>query len=86
MTPRDLGNIHTTGYSCKDTQTIRVFLSVNEEASQSLLPSSVLLLPGNTAQPENTYSCIFKVSGQVSESQKGISINGNYSYHQHSFP
>ena len=40
------------------------------EASWSLLPSLVSLLSGGTVQPENTYSCILKVTGQVWESQK----------------
>ena len=37
-------------------------------------------------QPENIYSRILKVTGQVWESQKKISINSNHSYHQHSSP
>ena len=56
------------------TKTTPVFLSADGEASWSLFPSSVSLLSGGTVQPENTYSCILKVSGQVWESQKRISI------------
>ena len=52
------------------TKTTPVFLPADGEASWSLLPSSVSLLLGGTVQPENTYSCILKVTGQVWESQK----------------
>ena len=51
------------------TKTTPVFLHADGEASWSLLPSSVF-----TVQPENTYYCILKVTGQVWESQKRISI------------
>ena len=51
-------------------KTTLVFLPVDGEASLLLLPSSVSLLPGNTVQPENIYSCILKVTGQLLESQK----------------
>ena len=54
-------------------KTTLVFLPTDAEASWSLLPSSVSLLSGSTVQPENTYSCIHKVTGQVQESQKRIS-------------
>ena len=56
------------------TKTTPVFLPADGEASWLLLPSSVSLLSGGTGQPENTYSCILKVTGQVRESQKRISI------------
>ena len=56
------------------TKTTPVFLPADGEASWLLLPSSVSLLSGSTVQPENTYSCILKVTGQVWESQKRISI------------
>ena len=56
------------------TKTTPVFLPADGEASWLLLPSSVSLLSGGTVQPENTYSCILKVTGQVWESQKRISI------------
>ena len=52
------------------TKTTPVFLLVDGGASWSLLPSLVSLLPGSTVQPENTYSSILKVTGQVWESQK----------------
>ena len=68
------------------TKTTPVFLPADGEASWSLLPSSVSLLSGGTVQPENTYSCILKVTDQVWESQKRISINTNHSYHQRSYP
>ena len=54
------------------TKTTPVFLPADGEASSTLLPSSVSLLLGSTVQPENTYSCILKVTGQVRESQKSI--------------
>ena len=47
------------------TKIISVFLAADGEASCWLLPSSVSLLSGGTVQPENTYSCIVKVAGQV---------------------
>ena len=47
------------------TKTITVFLPADGEASWSLPPSSVSLLSGDTVQPENTYSSILKVTGQV---------------------
>ena len=47
------------------TKTTLVFLPADGEASWSLLPSSVSLLSGGTVQPENTYSRIVKVTGQV---------------------
>ena len=56
------------------TKTTPVFLPADGEASWPLLPSSVSLLSRGTVQPENTYSCILKVTGQVWESQKRISI------------
>ena len=69
-----------------DTKTILVFLPADGEASWSLLPSLVSSLSGGTVQAENTYSRILKMTGQVSESQKRISINTYHSYHQHSSP
>ena len=49
------------------TKTTSVFLPADGEASCSLHPTSVSLLP---VQSENTYSHILKVTGQVWESQK----------------
>ena len=68
------------------TKTIPVFLPADGEACWSLLPSSVSLLSGGTVQSEKSYSCILKVTGQVWERQKRISISTNYSYHQRSSP
>ena len=68
------------------TKTTPVFLPADREVSWSLLPSSASLLSGSRVQPENTYSCILKVTGQVWKSQKRISINTNHSYHQRSSP
>ena len=47
------------------TKTTPVFLPADGEASCVLLPSSVTLLSDGTVQPENTYSHILKVTGQV---------------------
>ena len=47
------------------TKTTPVFLPADGEASWSLLLSSISLLSGSTMQPENTYSHILKVRGQV---------------------
>ena len=52
------------------TKTTAVFYSADGEASWLLLPSSGSLLSGGTVQPENTYSRILKVTGQVWESLK----------------
>ena len=69
MTPRDLGNIHTTlgthFHAGHGTETTPVFLPADGEATWSLLPSSVSLLSGDKVQPENTYSCILKVTVQI---------------------
>ena len=56
------------------TKTTPVFLPADGEASWSLLPSLVSVLSGGTVQPENTYSCILKVTGQAWESQKRMNI------------
>ena len=69
MTSRDLRNIHTTSMQEHGTK-ITVFLPVDGEASWSLLLCSVSLQSGSTVQPENTYSHILKVTGQVWVSQK----------------
>ena len=52
------------------TKTIPVFLPADGEASWLLLPSLISLLSCGTVQPEKTYSCTLKVTGQVWESQK----------------
>ena len=48
-----------------DTKTILLFLPADGEASLLLLSSLVSFLSGCKVEPENTYSCIFKVTGQV---------------------
>ena len=68
------------------TKTNLVFLLADGEAFWLLCPSSVFLLWGGIVEPEKNYSCILKVTGQVWESQKRISINTNHSYHQLSSP
>ena len=47
------------------TKTTPESLPADGEASWSLLPSSVSLLSGGTVQPESTYSCMLKMTGQV---------------------
>ena len=47
------------------TKTNPIFLPADEEGSWLLLPSVVSLLSGGTMQPENTYFCILKMTGQV---------------------
>ena len=42
-----------------------------------LFPSLISILSRGTVQPENTYSCIVKVTRQVWESQKRVSINNH---------
>ena len=68
------------------TKTTSVFLPTTEDGFWLLLPGSVSLLSGGTTQPENAYSYILKVTGEVCESQRRISINSNHSYHQLSSP
>ena len=81
ITPRDLRNIPPTGDCCRDTfpcmnMALKLhqyfFWTADGKATWLLLPSSVSLLSGSTAQPENTYSCILKVTGQVWQGQKRI--------------
>ena len=47
------------------TKTTPVFLPADGEASWLLVPSLVSLLLGGTVQPENTYSCVIKVTSYV---------------------
>ena len=47
------------------TKTTQVFLPADGETSWLVLPSSVSLLSDGTVQPENTYSHILRVTGQV---------------------
>ena len=70
MSPRDLRNIHTTRNSCRDALPC---------ANMALkLPWYFYMLMekplGCYFQVRNTYSCNLKVTGQVWESQKSISI------------
>ena len=68
------------------TKTTPVILPFDGKAFWLPLPSLVFLVLRGTVQPENTYSCTVKVTGEVRESQKRISMNTNHSYHQHSSP
>ena len=60
-----------------------ILLHVDGGASQSL--SSISVPSGDTAQPENSYSCILTGTSQVWVTQKILSINIYHSYHQHSY-
>ena len=71
-------------YTQHGTKTTLVFLPADREASWLLLTSSVSLPSSSTVQLKNTFSYILKVTGQVWERQKRISINTNHSYDQHS--
>ena len=84
-TPLEIA-VGTHFHAWHGTKTISVFLPIDGEASWLVLWSSVFLLSGGTMQPENTFFCILKITGQDRESQKWISINTNHSYHQCSSP
>ena len=58
------------------------YLSLLTEKPLGLLLSLVSLLSGGTMQPENIYSCILMVTGQVWESQKRIRIKTTHNYYQ----
>ena len=61
---RDRGNIHTTWIMAHGVPPDEIV-------------SWLQLLSGGTVQPKNSYSCIPKVTSQVWESQKRISIITN---------
>ena len=73
MTPMDLRNMYTTRNSCRGTlpwatwhtKTMPVFLPADGETSLFLHPRLVSFVSDGTVQPENTYSCILNVTGQV---------------------
>ena len=65
------------------TKTTSVFL----RRSLLIAPSNfVLLTIRRCSEPENAYSCILKVTGEVWEGQKWISINNNHSFRQRLSP
>ena len=57
--------VETHFHQLRGTKTTLVFLSAEGESSWLLLPNLVSLLTGSTRQPENIYSCIRKVTGQI---------------------
>ena len=63
--------VRTNFHAWHGTEITPVFLIADREASWLLLPSLVSLVSGHTVQPKKTYSCICKVTVQVSDSQKG---------------
>ena len=72
MTPRDLRNVQPPEIAIgrhfhvgHGTKPVLVLLPCDGEASWLLLPSWVSLLSVGIMQPENTYSCILKVTGEV---------------------
>ena len=67
-----LGCTSLRGHGAKSTP---LFLPAGREASWLLLPGSVSLLSGGTMQPENTYSCILKVTCQAWECRKRINTD-----------
>ena len=72
-TPQEIA-VKTHFHAQHGNKTTPSFLPADGEANWVLLPGLVSLLSGSTVQPENTYSCILKVTGQVWESQNRISI------------
>ena len=64
------------------TKTTLLFLPADAEAFLMLFSSSASLLSGSTVQPQNTYSCILKVTGQARESQKRITLTSVKASHQ----
>ena len=91
MTPRDLRNIHTTGNSCRDAlpcanmalKLPRYFYLLMEKPLGRYFQ---VRSPYYQAAQCSLFSCTLKVTGQVWESQKRISINTNHNYHQRSSP
>ena len=79
-TPLEIG-LGTHFHVQHGAKTILVVLPVDGEAPWLLLQSSDSLLSGGIVQPEKTYSCILKVTDQIWESQRRMSINTNHSYH-----
>ena len=81
-TPPEIA-VRTHFHGQHGTKTIPVFLPTDGEVSWLLLPSLASLVSDGTVQPENNYSCNLKVTGQIWENQKRISMNNNHSHHQH---
>ena len=84
LTPEIAVGIHFHARHC--TNTTPVFLLADEEASWSLLPSSVSLLSGAAYCNQETpipASSMWQVRSE--KAKKGISINTNHSYHRRSW-
>ena len=79
MTPRDLRNIHTTGNSCRDALPC-VNMALKLPQYFYLLMEKLLdcysLLSGSIVQPENTYSCIHKLTSGFSFNQPNRKKDG----------
>ena len=69
MTPRDLRNIHTTGNSCRDALPCAKMALKLPQYFYLLMEKSLgryfQVWSPCKVQPENTYSCIVKVTGQI---------------------
>ena len=94
MTPRDVGNIPTTGSSVRDTlrcanmalKLPRYFYLLMEKPLGRYFQIRFSYYQAAQCN-QKTYSCILKVTGRVWESQKkGVNITTNHSYHQCSSP
>ena len=83
MTSRDLGNIHNTKHSCRDTLLCGMAIKL-PQYFYLLMEKFVLLTIMQHSVTRNHYSCILEVTGQFWDSQKRISININQSYHHRS--
>ena len=69
--------VETHFHARHGNKTTTVHLHAYGEGSWLLLLKLVSLLSSSTVQPENTYSYILQVTGQVWESHKRISMNTN---------
>ena len=68
----------------RGTKITSVLLLADEEDFCTLLPNLVSLLSNGKGEPENTYSCIPNLTGQVrsEKAKKRVNINVNDSYRQ----
>ena len=92
MTPKNLRNIHTTRNSCMNTLscTNKALIVVPQYFTcwwRSLLPTTSKFGLLTIRQYSTNRKCLFlKVTDQVWERQKRISINTNHSYYHCSSP
>ena len=90
MTLTDFRNICTTGNSCRGAlPCVNMALKLPWYFYLLMKPLGHYIQVWSlyhTVQWENTYSSTLKVTGQVWEAKKRISINTNHSYYQRSSP